>query len=95
MKKWNSSWDSRCSDILRRMASGHHDGEIAASIQAETGKRFVPRTVAGYRRASNLPPCRRNDWSAPLKSGALPAVATAGGSDATPASTKLAKANAQ
>lgn len=65
------SWDERCSEILQRMAGDHHDHEIAASIEAETGKRFLRRTVAEYRRAGDLPPCRRNDWTAPLKSGAL------------------------
>jgi hypothetical protein len=60
-------WDARCSEILRRMAGQHHDHEIAASIEAETGKRFGSRTVAEYRRAGNLPSCRRNDWTAPLK----------------------------
>jgi hypothetical protein len=61
------TWDARCSEILRRMAGDCHDQEIAASIEAETGKRFRPRTVAEYRRAGDLPPCRRNDWTAPLK----------------------------
>lgn len=60
-------WDEHCSAILRRMAGQHNDREIAASIAADTGKRFMPRTVAEYRRASDLPPCRRNDWTAPLK----------------------------
>lgn len=60
-------WDARCSEILRRMVGHYHDHEIAASIEAETGKRFTPRTVAEYRRAGDLPPCRRNDWTAPLK----------------------------
>ena len=62
-----SLWDARCSEILRRMAGRHHDHEIAASIEAETGKRVASRTVAEYRRVSDLPPCRRNDWTAPLK----------------------------
>lgn len=88
-KKWNASWNARCGEILRRMASDHHDCEIAAAIEGETGKRFASRTVAGYRRAGNLPPCRRNAWSAPLKSGALPDVAMAAGSG-TPASTEPA-----
>lgn len=61
------SWDARCNEILHHMAGHHHDHEIAASIEAETGKRFMPRTVAEYRRAGDLPPCRRNDWTAPLK----------------------------
>jgi hypothetical protein len=60
-------WDARCSAILQRLAGQHHDHEIAALIEAETGKRFMPRTVAGYRRADDLPACRRNDWTAPLK----------------------------
>jgi hypothetical protein len=63
----NPRWDARCGEILRRMAGDYHDQEIAASIEAETGKRFMPRTVAEYRRAGDLPPCRRNDWTAPLK----------------------------
>lgn len=61
------NWDARCGEILRRMAGRYHDHEIAASIEAETGKRFRPRTVAEYRRAGDLPPCRRNNWTAPLK----------------------------
>lgn len=61
------NWDARCSEILRRMAGRFHDHEIATSIEAETGKRFMPRTVAEYRRAGDLAPCRRNDWTAPLK----------------------------
>jgi hypothetical protein len=52
------------------MAGRHHDREICASIAAETGKRFSPWTVAEYRRAGGLPPCRRNDWTVPLR--ALP-----------------------
>lgn len=60
-------WDERCSEILRRMAGHYHDDEIAALIEAETGNRFRPRTVAEYRRASDLAPCRRNDWTAALK----------------------------
>ena len=63
-------WDERCGEILRRMAGRHHDRDICAAIAAETGKRFRPRTVAGYRRAGDLPPCRRNDWTVALK--ALP-----------------------
>ena len=90
-KKWNSSWDARCGEILRRMASDHHDCEIAASIEAEISKRFAPRTVAGYRRAGNLPPCRRNAWSAPLKSGALH-VATAAATSTSPTSKEPAGA---
>jgi hypothetical protein len=39
-------WDKRCSAILCRMAGQHSDREIAASIAAETGKHFMPRTVA-------------------------------------------------
>jgi hypothetical protein len=66
-KRRSARWDERCSDILRRMAGQHHDHEICTSIAAATGKRFTPRTVAEYRRASDLPPCRRNDWTAPLK----------------------------
>lgn len=65
-----SRWDARCSEILRRMAGRHHDREISASIEAETGQRFDARTVAEYRRAGDLPPCRRNDWTVPLR--ALP-----------------------
>ncbi|MBI2741786.1 MAG: hypothetical protein HYX38_35295 [Rhodospirillales bacterium] len=61
------SWDVRCSEILQRMAGHYYDHEIAASIEAETGKRVTSRTVAEYRRAGALPPCRRNDWTAPLK----------------------------
>jgi hypothetical protein len=61
------SWDARCGEILRRMAGQYHDYEIAASIEAETTKRFMPRTVAEYRRAGDLPACRRNDWTAALK----------------------------
>ena len=60
-------WNARCSEILRRMAGHYHDHEIAASIEAETGQRFIPRTVAEYRRTADLPPCRRNDWTGPLK----------------------------
>jgi hypothetical protein len=60
-------WDARCSEILRLMAGHYHDHEIAASIEAETGKRFIPRTVAEYRRVAGLAPCRRNDWTAALK----------------------------
>ncbi|SEP41790.1 hypothetical protein SAMN02990966_05970 [Rhodospirillales bacterium URHD0017] len=60
-------WDARCSEILQRMAGRYHDHEICASIEAETDKRFMPRTVAEYRRACDLPPCRRNDWTAALK----------------------------
>jgi hypothetical protein len=56
-------WDTRCSEIVRRMAGDYHDHEIAASIEAETGKRFIPRTVAEYRRVAGLAPCRRNDWT--------------------------------
>jgi hypothetical protein len=61
------SWDARCSEILRRMASHYHDREIAASIEAETGKRFMRRTVAEFRRLAGLAPCRRNDWTRRLK----------------------------
>jgi hypothetical protein len=61
------SWDARCSEILQRMAGHYRDHEIAVSIEAETGMQFMPRTVAEYRRASNLPACRRNDWTAALK----------------------------
>ena len=71
-----SRWDERCSAILRRMAGRHHDREISASIEAETGKRFMSRTVAEYRRAGDLPPCRRNDWTVALK--ALPRRTGAG-----------------
>lgn len=60
-------WDERCSEIVRRMAGRHHDHEISASIEAETGKRFRRRTVAEYRRVAGLAPCRRNDWTAALK----------------------------
>jgi hypothetical protein len=60
-------WDERCSEIVRRMAGHYHDHEIVASIEAETGKRFMPRTVAEYRRVASLAPCRRNDWTAALK----------------------------
>jgi hypothetical protein len=60
-------WDARCSEILRRMAGHCYDHEIAASIEAETGKRFTRRTVAEYRRVADLPACRRNDWTAALK----------------------------
>lgn len=60
-------WDPRCSQIVQHMAGQYHDHEIAAFIEAETGKRFVPRTVAEYRRTADLPPCRRNDWTAALK----------------------------
>jgi hypothetical protein len=63
-------WDERCSEILRRMAGRYPDRQICASIEAETGRRFEPRTVAEYRRAGDLPPCRRNDWTVPLR--ALP-----------------------
>jgi hypothetical protein len=62
-----SRWDARCSEILRRMAGHYHDHEIVASIEVETGKRFGRRTVAEYRRAGDLPPCRRNNWTAALK----------------------------
>ncbi len=65
--KHGRSWDARCSEILQRMAGRYHDREIAASIEAETGKRVASRTVADYRRAGALPPCRRNDWTALLK----------------------------
>lgn len=60
-------WDERCSEIVRRMAGRHHDREIAASIEADTGKRFRRRTVAAYRRLAGLAPCRRNDWRRCLK----------------------------
>jgi hypothetical protein len=60
-------WDDRCSEILQRMAGQHHDHEICAAIAAATGKHFMPRTVAEYRRAGDLPPCRRNNWTAALK----------------------------
>ena len=60
-------WDERFSEILQRMAGQNHDHDICASIAVETGKHFMPRTVAEYRRAGNLPPCRRNDWTAALK----------------------------
>jgi len=60
------SWDARCAEILRRMAGHYHDHEISASIEAETGKRFMPRTVAEHRRVADLAPCRRNDWTAAL-----------------------------
>ena len=49
------------------MAGHYHDDEIVASIEAEAGERFRRRTVAEYRRAGDLPPCRRNDWTAALK----------------------------
>jgi hypothetical protein len=62
-----TEWDERCSGILRRMAGQHHDREICASIAAETGKHFKPRTVAEYRRLGGLPPCRRNEWTVPLQ----------------------------
>jgi hypothetical protein len=61
------SWDARCSDILQRMAGHYHDHEIAAAIEAETGKRFRRRTVAEFRRVAGLAPCRRNDWRRRLK----------------------------
>ena len=60
-------WDARCSEIVRRMAGYYHDREIAAAIEAETGERFMPRTVAEYRRRAVLAPCRRNDWARRLK----------------------------
>lgn len=60
-------WDARCSEIVKRMAGRYQDREIAASIEAETGKRFKRRTVAAYRREADLPPCRRNDWTAVVK----------------------------
>ena len=60
-------WDARCSEIVRRMAGHYHDHEIAASIEAETGKRFRPRTVAEYRRAGDFAPCHRNDWTDALE----------------------------
>ena len=60
-------WDERCSEIVRRMAGHFHDHEIAASIEAETGKRFKRRTVAEYRRVADLAPCRRNDWTPALR----------------------------
>jgi hypothetical protein len=60
-------WDARCGEILQRMASYYHDHEIAASIEAETGKRFLPRTVAEYRRLAGLAACRRNNWTRRLK----------------------------
>ena len=60
-------WDERCSEIVRRMAGHYHDDEIAAAIEAETGKRFRRRTVAEYRRRAVLAPCLRNDWMRRLK----------------------------
>ncbi len=60
-------WDEHCSEIVRRLAGHHHDDEIAAAIEAETGKRFRRRTVAEYRRRAVLAPCRRNDWTRRLK----------------------------
>ena len=60
-------WDERCSEIVRRMAGHHHDDEIAAAIEAETGKRFRRRTVQEYRRGAGLAPCRRNNWARRLK----------------------------
>ena len=60
-------WDARCSEIVRRMAGYYHDREIAAAIEAETGERFMPRTVAEYRRRAVLAPCRRNDCGRRLK----------------------------
>ena len=60
-------WDERCSEIVRRMAGRSHEHEIAASIEAETGKRFMPRSVAEYRLVADLAPCRRNDWTATLR----------------------------
>jgi hypothetical protein len=60
-------WDARCSEIVRRMAGHYHDDEIAAAIEAETGKRFRRRTVREYRREAGLAPCRRNDWTRRLK----------------------------
>jgi hypothetical protein len=49
------------------MASHYHDHDIAASIEAETGKRFRRRTVAEFRRLAGLAPCRRNDWRRRVK----------------------------
>jgi hypothetical protein len=49
------------------MAGHHYDREIAALIEAETGKRFGSRTVAEYRRMAGLAACRRNDWVRRLK----------------------------
>lgn len=60
-------WDARCGEIVRRMAGHYHDHEIVAAIEAETGQRFRPRTVAEYRRCADLPPCRRNDWTVALE----------------------------
>ena len=60
-------WDARCSEIVRRMAGHYHDHEIAASIEAETGKRFRRRTVAEFRRLAVFGPVPAERLEAALK----------------------------
>lgn len=60
-------WDADCAAILRRMSGQYHDHEVAAWIEARTGKRFTPKTVQRYRLAAGLDACHRNDWTAPVR----------------------------
>ena len=59
-------WDQRCSEVLRRNASHYTNREIAALIEAATGKRFGVFAVSRKRAAMGLDRPNRNDWSAPL-----------------------------
>ena len=64
---WNNRWDERCSEILRRNAGRYTNSEIAALIEATTGKRFSAAVVSRRRAAQGLDHPVRNDWTSPLR----------------------------
>jgi hypothetical protein len=57
-RKPAARWDERCSQIMRQMAGHYHDHEIAAWIEAQTGKHFKPRGggISACRRSAAVPP---------------------------------------
>jgi hypothetical protein len=61
-----SKWDDRCSRILRANARSSTNRQIAAAIEAETGKHFTVFTVSRRRARLGLAGGNRNDWSAAI-----------------------------
>jgi hypothetical protein len=64
--KYRTFWNERCAEILRRNAQHYTNSELAALIEAATGRRFSVTFVSRRRAARALDRPQRNDWSAPL-----------------------------